>query len=119
MAKLLVYALPFIVSIYALIDCIQTPTDEVQSLPKPAWVALIVFLPLAGPVAWLVAGRSKGTSRGAVRDRLLPGTPTRGKPVAPDDDPDFLRRLDAERRRRDRERRNREGEADAGGHPTG
>ncbi|GLY32697.1 PLD nuclease N-terminal domain-containing protein [Kineosporia sp. NBRC 101731] len=44
--------------IFCLIDCIQTDSTLVRNLPKPLWILLIVFLPLIGSIAWLVAGRT-------------------------------------------------------------
>ena len=93
MLKVLLYALPIILAVYALVDLVQTDEVDVQGLPKLAWVLLIVLIWVIGPVAWLVAGR-----RGR---RWLPGLsraagpqPSGGyRPTAPDDDPDFLRGL--------------------------
>lgn len=54
-------ALPVIVQVallvYCLIDCLQSDPDRVRNLSKGWWVVLIVVLPIAGGVAWLVAGR--------------------------------------------------------------
>lgn len=82
-------------TVYALIDCLRTDQAQVRSLPKALWLAVVFFVPLVGPVAWVVAGRERGG----------PPRPAPAGPVAPDDDPTFLRRLDAERRREERERR--------------
>jgi hypothetical protein len=92
MLKILLYALPLILAIYALVDLVQTKDEDVQGLPKLVWVLLIVFIWVVGPIAWLVAGR---------KGRQLPGLPPRATgpnggrsgPMAPDDDPDFLRGL--------------------------
>ena len=110
--------LPFVVEIallvYCLIDCIQTDEGDVRNLSKSLWVILIIVLPIVGGVAWLVAGRPQtGQSR---RQVPWPSTGTAGFPeyerprrdVAPDDDPEFLAALRAER---DRERRLAEWEA--------
>jgi hypothetical protein len=96
------YVLPLLVLglwIYAFIDCLQTPENEVRGLPKLVWVLIILFFGevLVGPVAWLVAGRSRGAlAEGG-------GTPSqwhrnrRGAQfVAPDDNPEFLRSLQDE-----------------------
>jgi hypothetical protein len=84
--------------IYCLVDCLQTEEDEVRHLPKVAWFLIILFFPVVGAVAWLVAGRP--------RRSLPPQRPVRpadaARPVAPDDDTSFLASLDAsnaERRR--------------------
>lgn len=90
--------LPFLVElallVYCLIDCIQTDSALVRNLPKPAWVLLIVILPVVGGIAWLVAGRPDRATR---RQVAWPSTATAGfpeherpRPLAPDDDPEFL-----------------------------
>jgi hypothetical protein len=89
----LVYGLPILLAIYALIDCIQTDESQIRGLPKFGWIALIVLVGIVGPVAWLVAGRNRtGGSR-----LTLPGSrdPSSQPPrtLAPDDDPEFLGRL--------------------------
>lgn len=84
--------------IYSLIDCMQSDERAIRTLPRWAWVALIVVFPIAGPIGWLIAGRPTPDSR---------FTPITG---APDDDPAFLAKLreDAERRRREQWRRERD-----------
>jgi hypothetical protein len=44
--------------IFCLIDCIQTDPVLVRNLPKTLWVLLIIFVPVIGSIAWLVAGRT-------------------------------------------------------------
>lgn len=75
-------------ALYAAIDCARTDSRSVRGLPKPVWFLVIIVVILAGPVAWLLAGRPRGR----------PGPKRVTGPVAPDDDPEFLR--DIERRRR-------------------
>lgn len=94
MLRILLYALPLFLAIYALVDLVQTDDRDVQGLPKLAWVALIVLFWVAGPIAWLVAGR-KGRGLPGLPPRTA-GGPTggpRGRTLAPDDDLDFLRGL--------------------------
>ncbi len=78
--------------LWSLIDLAQTPAAEVRTLPKAVWALAIVLVPVLGSVGWLVLGT--GT------DREDPGLGRGGqpRPLAPDDDPDFLRRLDEQRR---------------------
>jgi hypothetical protein len=97
-------ALPVLIQlgllVYCLIDCIQTDSILVRNLSKTTWVLLIVFLPLVGGIAWLVAGRPE---RGAQAPTVpWPSTATAGFPeyerpraAAPDDDPEFLAGLRA------------------------
>ena len=75
-------------TIYAVIDCIQTADDRVKHLPKIAWVVLVVLIPWVGPIAWLIVGRERSFPSGPWNPRR-PITGPRG----PEDDPDFLRNL--------------------------
>lgn len=77
-------------TVYALVDCVRTEDDDVKGLPKIVWVLLIVLAAPVAPLAWLVAGR----------ERLPHRSPARRGPVAPDDDPEFLRSLSERTRRR-------------------
>jgi hypothetical protein len=72
-------------SIYALIDCLQTPSP--RNLPKSAWLLVIVCLPIVGPVLWLIFGRVNGGGGGRGDD----------EPTGPDDDPSFLKDFDRSR----------------------
>lgn len=94
MLRVLLSLLVLGVTLYALIDCLRTPAEQVRNLPKVLWMLLIVLLAVVGPLAWLLVGRQ----------RPAPGPRrSRPRPVAPDDDPDFLRDLDVERRRREQQ----------------
>lgn len=88
--------LPFLISlaltVYALFSCIQTPDEDVPHLPKLLWIVLIVFVPFAGPIVWLLMSRAQGSRQEPVVRRPAGPPPTR--PTAPDDDPDFLKSLD-------------------------
>jgi Phospholipase_D-nuclease N-terminal len=93
-------ALPLLLSlaltIWCLIDCIQTPSRDVRYLPKIGWIVVIVLFWVIGSIAWLLAGRPRQEPSGGTQGGRRP------RPLAPDDDPDFLRRLDWERWRRQR-----------------
>ncbi|SCE67165.1 PLD nuclease N-terminal domain-containing protein [Micromonospora mirobrigensis] len=87
----------------ALISCLSAEKRDVRGLPRSLWVLVIVLLPLAGPIAWFVAGRDAGPARGA----RPTGTGSARRPVAPDDDPEFLRSVAERGRRQDEELFNR------------
>ncbi|MEU3755802.1 PLDc N-terminal domain-containing protein [Streptomyces olivoreticuli] len=76
--------------IYAFIDCLNTPEDEVRGLPKIGWVIVILLFGgvLVGPVAWVIAGRRRGVERPRTG-----GREGGQRWVAPDDNPEFLRSL--------------------------
>ena len=89
-------------TIFCLIECLSTPESEVRTLPKGGWVVL-VLVPFAGPVAWFLAGRPQGLGSSGPGGGVPPQHLRRSGPLGPDDDPDFLRRLDpaADQDRRD------------------
>ncbi|GGY69184.1 hypothetical protein GCM10010363_57990 [Streptomyces omiyaensis] len=87
MLRALMIILPLALTIYAFIDCLNTPEDETKHLPKVVWVIVILLFWVVGPVVWLFAGKTRRTTaRG-----------DRGGWVAPDDNPEFLKSLGGER----------------------
>ena len=78
--------------IYCMVEWFQTPRRRVRVLPKSAWMFIILLLPLLGPGLWMAYGRAKEAN----------AEPKRKGPVAPDDDPEFLRRVEIERRQQQR-----------------
>lgn len=109
--------------VYALVDVASAEEDELGGLPKWLWVILIIFLPLAGSVAWILVrtssrrryagGRATGhrPAGPAAPSAPRPSRPAEG-PVAPDDDPEFLWLLEQARRKREREAKQRGGTQD-------
>ena len=91
---LFVYGLvALVLLVYCVLDILTSPREQIRTLPRPLWL-LLVLVPLAGPAAWLLAGRPpRGTQRSPLRTAQ---PPERG---APDDDEEFLR--DLRRRLRD------------------
>jgi hypothetical protein len=87
MGKVLIFLIPIALTIYAVIDAIQTEDTKVQYLPKLVWLVLILLFTPVGAIAWLITGRQRGPRSGR-RGSTYPTAP-RG----PDDDPDFLRNL--------------------------
>ncbi|MFI6652050.1 PLD nuclease N-terminal domain-containing protein [Streptomyces sp. NPDC050529] len=92
MFRALIYLLPLALTIYAFIDCLNTPEDEAKHLPKIAWVFIILLFWIVGPIVWLAAGKMREVPAGG-------RTPSewhrnhRRQWVAPDDNPDFLKSL--------------------------
>ena len=110
--------------VYALVDVWGSEEDERGGLPRWLWVLLIVLLPLLGPISWIVvrvaarrsgAGPASGPGSGGGRPKppARPGPRRPTGPAAPDDDPEFLWRLEQEKRKRERETRDATGD-DAG-----
>ena len=69
--------------IFSIIDCSRTAENNIRSLPKWAWLVIIIFVPAIGSLAWIIAGRPKGNGRGRRKRKIIP----------PDDNPDFLGKL--------------------------
>jgi hypothetical protein len=84
-----------------IIDVIRTPSVDARSLPKAVWLLLVIVLPILGGVLWFLFGRPKPAPGSRFGRR-------RG-PIAPDDDPKFLKKVDEEAwRERMRRRRGEE-----------
>ncbi|HEU0238326.1 MAG TPA: PLDc N-terminal domain-containing protein [Micromonosporaceae bacterium] len=126
----LVLLIDLAVMVAAFYDCISTDPAAVRNLPKVVWVLVILLLTGIGGLIWFSAGRpvrtpgpidSNHPAGRALRSELsadteemprqseMSGGPRR--PIAPDDDPDFLRSL-GEQTRRATEERLRRWEAD-------
>ena len=92
-------AIPVVVAavvftIYAVVDCALFDRMRIRGLPRGWWIVVILFVPLIGAVMWFVIGRGRAS-------RVSP----RGQAVAPDDDADFLRRLNTDAAQDERIRR--------------
>jgi hypothetical protein len=83
-----------VLSVYAAIDAILTDRFRARGLPKALWVVVILLLPVIGALLWFTLGKDRGN-----RGRSRSGS------VAPDDDPEFLRRLGTEKEQQERIRR--------------
>jgi hypothetical protein len=75
--------------IFAVIDVLVTPADQVRNLQKVLWFLIVLLgFEVVGAAFWFAFGRPRATAplarTGAVRSR---------RTTAPDDDPDFLRSL--------------------------
>lgn len=110
MARLIIALVAIAIWVFGIVDCVRTDQSQVPGrLAKPAWIALTVVLPVLGSILWIALSWplkyptgtiSFGGSRGG-------GQARRNDPVAPDDDPEFLSRLDAQNRFREWERQQR------------
>lgn len=90
---------------YALIDCVRTEDSRIRlGLPHWFWVVAILLLPLAGSITWLIVSRVIAGREGPSAPLSRPERPRPDRPLAPDDDPEFLFRLERDRRRAQQQR---------------
>ena len=75
--------------VYGLVDVIRTDGRLTRGISKPAWIIVMIVLPVVGAILWLLIGRPRGTP--PVRQNY-------SHPTSPDDDPDFLRNLEVRHR---------------------
>jgi len=114
MARALVYVVPIALAIYALFDLARSLPEERVGIRRWAWVLVVLLLPVLGPLTWIIVSRWARAQAGEpprpprpLRPTGLGGAPggsglsgpRRRGPVAPDDDPEFLWRLEQQRRR--------------------
>ncbi|MEU4428241.1 PLD nuclease N-terminal domain-containing protein [Actinoplanes sp. NPDC024001] len=93
MVRLFIFlaAVALVLLILALISGLAA--ERVRNMPRALWILVILLIPIAGPIAYLVWGRP--VARAAKRPAP--------RPSSPDDDPDFLRSMDTEQSRRERD----------------
>lgn len=109
MVRILFFVAMIALTIYAAADWHRTPEDEMPGkLPKAIWLLIILFtatIAAIGPIVWLAL---RWVSHAEKKQTRAPKAPQR--PTAPDDDPEFLFRLerDIQRKRHEEERRRRE-----------
>ena len=97
----------FALWVFCLVEVIRSDEGGIRHLPKLWWLLIVLFFPLAGSVAWLVAGRPVSSSRSSRFERTMPQYPEYDRPgraaaTSPEADEDFLRtvRERAEEQRR-------------------
>jgi len=110
-----IYALLSVVSIilmvWCLIEAVSTDESRMRNLPKLWWILLILFFPLAGSIAWLVAGRPVVTGPRPGSAPAFPEYDRPGRAVSSDPakDEDFLKkvreRAEDQRRRYEQQKR--------------
>lgn len=67
--------------VYSIVDCAVQSSARHRGVPKPAWIAIVVLIPVIGGILWFVLGRRRANDKETIRL------------VAPDDDPTFLRSI--------------------------
>ncbi|HEY8721996.1 PLD nuclease N-terminal domain-containing protein [Pengzhenrongella sp.] len=94
--------------VYTVVDVTRSERAERFGIPQAIWIILILLFPLVGSVAWLALSRSarnhpdrppRDGGGGAGRR-----SPSPAPKLGPDDDPEFLWRL--EQRQREARRNN-------------
>ncbi len=86
--------LPFLLyvamTVYALADIVQQPSDNPRNLPKAVWILIVLLVPWVGSGAWILLKLLGGPGQ-----RQMPPAP-----LAPDDDPAYRVWLNEQERRR-------------------
>lgn len=67
--------------VFSIVDCAVQPSTRHRGVPKAAWIAIVVLVPVIGGILWFTIGR------------LRPGGQSVGRVLPPDDDPAFLRSI--------------------------
>lgn len=83
--------------IFSLVDVVGTDESRMRHLPELWWLLIVLFFPLAGSVAWLVAGRPEqgSATRNPRAVTEFPEYDRPGRAAAPDPvaEEAFLRRV--------------------------
>ena len=112
--ELLLGVVGFALMVYCLIEAIGTPETSTRNLPKVVWILLILFFPLVGSIAWLVAGRPEARPTLSRHEGGSPDYPEYHRPgrmaaADPEKDDEFLRqvreRAEGQRKRYEQEKK--------------
>jgi hypothetical protein len=90
MLRLLPGIIDLVLTVVAVVDIVLIDPGRVRAVPKWVWIVISILLFIVGPLLWFFVGRIR-----IVR-------PAAAGPLAPDDDPDFLRGLGEQRREQQR-----------------
>lgn len=85
----------------ALISCLSAEDGDIRGLPRIGWVIVILLFSPIGGIVWFFAGRTPRNRPAKSAWRPGAGFPESERPrrtIAPDDDPDFLKGIDRNRR---------------------
>jgi len=77
--------------VYTIVDCAVQPASRHRGVSKPAWMVIVIVLPVLGGILWFFIGRGRRGDAVVLRR-------------APDDDPEFLGRMSATARAEQDER---------------
>jgi hypothetical protein len=103
-----------LVMIAALVDIVGSEESSIRGLPRSGWILLVVAVPLAGAVVWVIAGRPRAAFSGRIGEVDDPRPKRAVETGATDTDAEeeFRRRVreraDEQRRRAETERRDQE-----------
>ncbi|MGO4534472.1 PLD nuclease N-terminal domain-containing protein [Leifsonia sp. 2MCAF36] len=75
--------LTFALFVFALVDIIIRPGDQVRHLPKLAWVFIVILLPLIGSILWFAVGREYQQSSSHRSTLRMPAARNRSPYSAP------------------------------------
>lgn len=109
MVRAAIFLLALAVWLYGIVDCARTDGAEMPGrLGKTAWLLLVIFLPVVGTIIWITV---MWPYRHPQRTITFGGRSPQ-QPVAPDDDTDFLDRLDNQLKFQEWEREQRNDDGD-------
>ena len=78
-----------VLAVYSVVDVLQSERRVLGRLGRIGWLALVLLVPVLGPLVWILSARSRAAAAGPAPSG---GAPPR-RVLAPEDDPDFLRQL--------------------------
>ncbi|MFF5178936.1 PLD nuclease N-terminal domain-containing protein [Micromonospora sp. NPDC000316] len=108
MARLyiLLFLVQIVLAVCALISCLSAEEGQIRVLPRIVWALIILFFPLVGSIAWFLAGREPKPGAAGLGKIWPAGSAAERqprRPLAPDDDPEFLRSVQDRAKQQDEE----------------
>ncbi|MEN0083282.1 MAG: PLDc N-terminal domain-containing protein [Leifsonia sp.] len=69
------------VYVYTIVDVSLRDRSRVRRLPKPAWLLVVILLPLIGSALWFTLGRGRGAAPAAPVASEPPASATQAAPA--------------------------------------
>ncbi|MEU7821168.1 PLD nuclease N-terminal domain-containing protein [Catellatospora sp. NPDC049133] len=94
-----IFLAEIVLTVAALISCLSAEEHRLNALPRWGWVLIILLFSPIGAIAWFVVGKERTPDPKVWRQGSgFPESQRPGRALAPDDDPEFLRKLAKEQR---------------------
>jgi hypothetical protein len=79
-----------VLAVYSVVDVLQSERRVLGRLGRLGWLAVVLLVPVLGPLVWILSARSRAAAAGPAPSA---GAAPPRRVLAPEDDPDFLRQL--------------------------
>ena len=85
--------LALVLAVYSVVDVVQSERRLLRPLGRVGWLAVVLLVPIVGPLVWIFTGRMRESAAPAGRVGPPAGFSREHRVLAPEDDPEFLQQM--------------------------